>query len=339
MPNKKKYSPEDIIRLITKSKLTGRGGAGYPTGPKWEEMYLRKHKKIYIVVNGSEGEPGTKKDGYILQNHLDKLIEGIKIAYKIFPNTLKIYIYLRKDYFNKYHQLIEEKTKGLPVLVFREPGGYLCGENTVLINSIEGKRFEPRRKPPYCSEVGLWDLPTLVNNLETYFRIAQVIDNEYKNTKFYSLGGDIENSGVYDLPVGLTIAQILKKTNNQMTNNQFIQVGGGASGKYFLPSETEKQSADLGTAAMLVYDSNKISFTDLMSEKLSFLVAENCGKCTPCREGLFRLMELTKNGKIEEKEAVDVIENLLLSSFCGFGVGAGQAFTSLWERKDKIWKK
>jgi NADH:ubiquinone oxidoreductase subunit F (NADH-binding) len=329
----------EIIEKIKSSNLVGRGGAGYPTGPKWEQMYLQKHKEMYMVINGSEGEPGTKKDGYILKNHLDELIEGIKIAYKVFPNTLKIYVYLRKDYFDQYHNLIEEKTRMLPVIVFKEPGGYLCGENTVLINSIEGKRFEPRRKPPYCSEVGLWGLPTLVNNLETYFRIAQIIRGVYKNTRFYSLNSDLTNEGVFDLPIDYTIAQVLKITNNQLTNNQFIQVGGGASGKYFLPSEIEKQSANIGTGAMFVYDSQKIGLIDLMIEKLDFLMAENCGKCTPCREGVFRLMQLAKAGKILEQEAIDVIENMLNSSFCGLGVGAGESFTSLWEKKDIIWKK
>lgn len=332
-------SPFEIFDKINKVSLTGRGGAGYPTGLKWGQIFKKKHQKMYMVVNGSEGEPGTKKDGYILKNHIDELIDGIRTAYKIFPNTLKIYIYLRKDYFDQYHQIIEEKTKDLPMIVFKEPGGYLCGESTVLINSIEGKRHEPRRKPPYCSEVGLWGEPTLVNNLETYFRVGQIVKGEYKNTRFYSLNGDVANEGIFDLAVGYTISEVLDNTNNKLTSSQFIQVGGGVSGQYFLPSEIDKQSANLGTGAILVYDSQKISFIDLMIEKLNFLLMENCGKCTPCREGVFRLMEIVKQGKILEQEAIDVIENMLSSSFCGLGVGAGQSFTSLWEKKNKIWKK
>jgi len=334
-----KRSPIEIIDLIKKANLVGRGGAGYPTGPKWEEMWKKNHKKIYIIVNGSEGEPGTAKDGYILKNHLDELIEGIRIAYLVFPNTLKIYVYLRKDYFDSYHKIIEEKSQGLPLIVFREPGGYLCGENTVLINSIEGRRFEPRRKPPYCSEVGLWGEPTIVNNLETFFRIGQIIKGEYKNTRYYSLSGEVDNKGVFDLPVDATMGEVFRLTNNKLKNTYFIQVGGGASGKYFLPSEIIKEKASIGTAAIIVYDSTKINLIDLMKEKLDFLLAENCGKCTPCREGVFRLIELVKEGKILEQEAIDVIENMLNSSFCGLGVGAGESFTSLWRKKDQIWKK
>jgi len=332
-------SPSEIIDKIKKTNLTGRGGAGYPTGSKWEQMFSKEHQKMYMIVNGSEGEPGTRKDGYILKNHLDELINGIRITYKIFSNSIKIYIYLRKDYFEEYHQLIEQKTKDLPVVVFKEPGGYLCGENTVLINSIEGKRFEPRRKPPYCSEVGLWGLPTLVNNLETYYRISQIVKDNYEDKRFYSISGEASHPGVYDLSNDITIGELLKKTKNEMNNNYFILIGGGAGGEYFTKEEIDKQSANLGTGAIIIYDSKKISLIDLIVEKLTFLLVENCGKCTPCREGVYRLKELVDSEKIEESEAVEVIYTMLESSFCGLGTGAGESFTSLWEKKDKIWKK
>lgn len=327
----------DIINKIKQSGLIGRGGAGYPTGIKWEQMTKQNHKQIYMIVNGSEGETGTSKDGYILKHYLDDLIRGIKIGYQIFPQTVKIYIYLRKDYFDQYQKIIEEKTKDLPIIVFCEPGGYLCGENTVLINSIEGKRLEPRRKPPYCSEVGLWGLPTLVNNLETFYQIAKIVNNKYNNTRLYSISGEISNPGVFDLSNDLTISQVLDKSNNKMSKDQFVQVGGGASGQYFLSSEIANQPANLGTGAIIIYNSKTISFLELMMEKLNFLLAENCGKCTPCREGLYRLMELTKANKLTEKEAVEVIYAMLETSFCGLGTGAGISFTSLWRKKDKIW--
>ena len=124
-----------------------------------------------------------------------------------------------------------------------------------------------------------------------------------------------------------------------INSNCFVLVGGGASGKYFLNEEINKQSANLGTGAVIIYDSKKISLIDLMTGKLSFLLVENCGKCTPCREGIYRLKELVDSGKIEELEAVEVIYAMLESSFCGLGTGAGESFTSLWEKKDKIWKK
>ena len=328
----------EIIEKIKSSGLTGRGGAGYPTGLKWESMYNSSYSEIYIVVNGSEGEPATEKDGYILENYLTELVEGVRIAYKIFSHTKKIYFYLRKDYFQKYKKLIEKKTSGLPVVVFKEPGGYLCGENTTLINSIEGKRLEPRRKPPYCSQVGLWGLPTLVNNIETFYRVYQIVNNQYKKTRFYTLTGEITNPGVYDLSLDLSLKQLFEKTDNQLTENHFVQVGGGASGQYFSYDELESQSANLGTGAVIVYNCQKIDFFQLMKIKLDFLLKENCGKCTPCREGLFVLKQMIEKKQISDQMRL-IFSALKKTSFCGLGEGAGVSFISLWNKKDKIWKK
>lgn len=333
---------EEIIEKIKKSGLLGRGGAGYPTGVKWEEMYKKNHPLIYICVNGSEGEPGTLKDGYILENHLKELIEGIKIAYYLFPQTKKIYLYLRKDYFEKYKEKVEELKDNLPLEVFREPGGYLCGENTVLVNSIEGKRWEPRRKPPYLSEVGLWGKPTIVNNIETFYRIYEIVNDKYENKRFYSIAGEAKNPGVYDLPVEMTIEEVLKATNNQITKDQFVQLGGGASGIFYTYEEIKTQSANFGTGVILIYSKNKINIIEIFKEKLEFLIHENCGKCTPCREGLYQLYQLTLNNKLSDEKNSQLVENLIenlkTASFCGLGNGAGQAFKSLWQKKDRIWQ-
>ncbi|GAB4219740.1 MAG: hypothetical protein Fur009_7280 [Candidatus Microgenomates bacterium] len=332
---------EDIIDKIKNSGLCGRGGAGYPTGIKWEEMYKKNYPLIYICVNGSEGEPGTKKDGYILENYLKELIEGIKVAYFLFPQTKNIYLYLRKDYFEKYKDKINSLKENLPLEVFKEPGGYLCGENTVLVNSIEGKRWEPRRKPPYLSEKGLWGAPTIVNNIETFYRIYEIVNNKYKNNRFYTIGGLAKNPGVYDLPIEITIAEVLKLTDNQITKDNFFQLGGGASGIFYTFDEINSQSANFGTGVILIYNKNKTNLTEIFYEKLSFLIKENCGKCIPCREGLYQLFELTKNNFLVDKKysqkIEDLIENLKTASFCGLGSGAGQAFKSLWQKKDKIW--
>lgn len=332
---------KEIIEKIKKSGLRGRGGAGYPTGVKWEEMYKKNHSLIYICVNGSEGEPGAKKDGYILENYLKELIEGVKIAYFLFPQTEKIYFYLRKDYFEKYKEKIEALKGNLPIIVFKEPGGYLCGENTVLVNSIEGKRWEPRRKPPYISEVGLYGKPTILNNIETFYRIYEIVNDKYKNKRFYTITGEAENPGVYDLSINLTIAEILKITNNKITKDNFIQLGGGASGVFYTNNELENQSADFGTGVIWIYDKNKTDLTKIFKEKLEFLISENCGKCTPCREGLYQLYQLVEKNQLEDKKnsqlIEDLINNLKTASFCGLGSGAGQAFKSLWGKKDKIW--
>ena len=335
-------NPLKTIEKIINSGLCGRGGAGYPTGPKWQQIYQKNHKELYIIVNGSEGEPGTYKDGYILENYLNELIDGIKIAYQIFPQTKKIYLYLRKDYFEKYHQKIESLKTDLPLIIFKEPGGYLCGENTVLVNSIEGKRFVPRQKPPYLSQVGLFGKPTIVNNIETFFRIYQIVNKKYKKTRFYSLT-NTKNGGktVIDLPLTDTVYQVLKKTDFLPKSSEkfFVQVGGGAAGIYFTKEEIINQNANLGTGAIIIYFQNQISLQKLIKEKLAFLMKENCGKCTPCREGLYFLYQKLINNDLQDKNINDIIENLINASFCGLGQGAGESFKSLWLKKDKIWQK
>ena len=331
---------KEIIEKIKSSGLCGRGGAGYPTGKKWEEMYKKNPKEVYICVNGSEGEPGTKKDEFILEHYLKELIEGIKIAYFLFPQTQKIYLYLRKDYFEKYKEKVELLKDDLPLEVFKEPGGYLCGENTVLVNSIEGKRFEPRQKPPYLSEVGLFGKSTIVNNVETFFRVYQIVEGVYENKRFYTIGGEAKNPGVFDLPVDMTIKQVLETTKNQIDRDQFVQLGGGASGIFYTIDEINSQSANFGTGVILIYN-KETSVDQIFKEKLEFLIKENCGKCTPCREGLYFLYQLVENNQLldssQEKQIEDVIENLTLASFCGLGSGAGYAFKSLWIKRKKIW--
>ncbi|MCX7881384.1 MAG: hypothetical protein N2482_02665 [Patescibacteria group bacterium] len=332
--------PNEIIEKIKKSGLTGRGGAGYPTGVKWERMYQKNHQLIYIVVNGSEGEPGTLKDGYILKNYLKELLEGIKIAYQIFPQTKEIYLYLRKDYFKMYKEKIEALKGSLPLIVFKEPGGYLCGENTVLVNSIEGKRFTPRQKPPFISEIGLWGKPTLVNNIETFFRVYQIVNDKYQQTRFYSITDtQTKKQIVIDLPLNLSIYEVLNQAGFLPKNNDFfVQIGGGAAGQYFTPDEIKNQNANLGTGAIIIYHQKQISLEKLIEEKLNFLMKENCGKCTPCREGLYYLFQQLKNNNLNDKKITDVINALENTSFCGLGEGAGVSFKSLWQKKEKIWR-
>lgn len=331
----------ELIQKIIDSGLCGRGGANYPTGIKWQQIAQKNHPEIYIVVNGSEGEPGTLKDGFILANHLKELIGGIKIAYQIFPQTKKIYLYLRKDYFKKYQKEIDALKENLPITAFKEPGGYLCGENTVLINSIEGKRFTPRSKPPYLSEVGLWGKPTIVNNIETFYRVYQIINKQYHQTRFYSIT-DTKNGQqtVADLPLNFSIYQVLKKTGFLPSNSEnfFVQVGGGAAGEFFIHDEIRNQTANLGTGAIIIYYQKNTSLASLIKEKLNFLTKENCGKCTPCREGLYYLLQQQKNNHLDDPKIPDIIDNLINASFCGLGEGAGTAFKSLWMKKEKIWQ-
>ncbi len=339
----KQLSSEELLTKIEKAHLVGRGGSGYSTATKWKEMFAKHHDSIYMAVNGSEGEPGTLKDGYILKNCLPDLLYGISQAYVIFPQTKSIYLYLRKDYFETYKDAIENELKNsvptLPLLMFKEPGGYLCGENTVLVNAIEQKRLEPRRKPPYISEKGLFDKPTIVNNLETFYQIGKIAKDEYRDTRLYSITGAITNPGVYEEANTITVFELLAKTNNVLGDTMFVQLGGGASGIYLTKEELAQTPANRGTGALIIYDSTTCSFLSLLTEKLQFLIGENCGKCTPCREGLYRMHEMVTKGQWNETLAKDIAETLAKTSFCGLGVGAGNAFVSLFTKKDQLWKK
>ncbi|MFZ2025000.1 MAG: NADH-ubiquinone oxidoreductase-F iron-sulfur binding region domain-containing protein [Microgenomates group bacterium] len=335
-------SPEELLAKIANAKLIGRGGSGYSTATKWKEMFEKHHTELYMAVNGSEGEPGTQKDGYILEHHLTNLLEGILAAYTIFPQTKTIYLYLRKDYFETYNEKIKQelthKYPTLPVVVFKEPGGYLCGENTVLVNAIEGRRLEPRRKPPYISEVGLFGQPTIINNLETFYQIGQIANNVYDDTRMYSITGDIPHSGVFAASTTISLSDLLKQTHNDIPHS-FVQLGGGASGIYVTEDEFATTPANRGTGAVLVYDNTKHTLMELLKVKFTFLINENCGKCTPCREGLFRLHEMVTTNTWDETRATDIASALSKTSFCGLGLGAGMALTSLLEKRTRIWKQ
>lgn len=336
-------TPQQLLGKIEAANLVGRGGSGYSTAVKWKEMFAKQHKSIFMAVNGSEGEPGTLKDGYILEQHLEALLDGIATAYRIFPQTKTIYLYLQKKYFATYKERIEEIVRTnyshLPVIVFEEPGGYLCGENTVLVNAIEGRRLEPRRKPPYISEVGIAGEPTIVNNLETFYQVGQIAKDAYHDTRFYSLTGDIPHPGVFDESNIITVQDLLTKTNNVPNAPYFVQLGGGASGIYLTPDELEKTSANRGTGAVIIYETANHPLQKLLQEKFAFLLAENCGKCTPCREGIFRLHEMVKTNTWDEAFARRIASALAKTSFCGLGIGAGNALLSLLSKKGKIWTK
>lgn len=334
---------EKLLDAINLAHLVGRGGSGYSTATKWKEMYDKKHPEIYMAVNGSEGEPGTLKDGYILKHHLDALLFGIDCAYSIFLQTKTIYLYLRKDYFTEFREAIEVLIKKaypkLPLVVFCEPGGYLCGENTVLVNAIEEKRLEPRRKPPYISTKGLFGLPTIVNNLETFYRVGQIANGTYQDTRLYSITGEVQHPGVYDAKNNITVEKLLIQTNNPISQSAFVQLGGGASGMYVPYEKLAETPANRGTGALLIYDARKISFESLLQNKIQFLLGENCGKCTPCREGVYRIHEMLTTKTYNETTCLAIAETMAKTSFCGLGAGAGTAILSLLRNKEVLWKK
>lgn len=322
----------NIIEKIKESGLTGRGGAAFPTFLKWEAVKNAYGEKKYVICNGSEGEPGVMKDGFILENYPEELVNGIKVALETFSNS-EAYIYLRKDYYDKYKQKLVELTKNFAITLMKEPGGYLCGEETTLIESIEGKRFEPRLRPPFPTESGLHGCPTLINNLETFYWISKISKDEYHGNKFYSISGDVKKQGVFEFPEDWSIEQILKETGNLPESLFFVQAGGGASG--IIKTHEELHGKIGGSGSIVVYDKEKNDPKELMKKWIDFYYNENCGKCVPCREGVYRIKELLDKDLKDEKNLEtlkDIIFNLKESSFCPLGKSVSAPFESLLEK-------
>lgn len=296
----------NIIQKLKNSGLTGRSGSGFPVWQKWQAVkqaiadnppsLLRSfgEAKKYIICNGSEGEPLVFKDKYLLEKYPQEVINGIKIALKTINNS-QAYIYLDKDYFQLFKKTLEDLIGNLPIKLFEKPFGYIAGEETSILNAIEGKKPEPRIKPPYPAEAGLWGKPTLVNNVETFYWVSKIDKGEYKSNRFYSIEGDLENKGVFELPETKTIEQILKETNNWPDFDFFTQIGGGACGAIMLAGELNQPIK--GAGSIIVFDKNKTDVWQLMRDWAEFFHQNNCDQCTPCREGLYRILELMGQGK------------------------------------------
>jgi NADH:ubiquinone oxidoreductase subunit F (NADH-binding) len=328
----------EIIEKIKDSGLKGRGGAGFPTGIKWESVVsaLEKRKtedknaKAYVVCNGSEGEPSVLKDDFILENYPEEVIDGIKIAMETI-GAKEAYFVLRHDLFEKHADNLKGIIGKKKIKLFKKVGGYLCGEESTMIETIEGKeRKEPRDKPPYPTEKGLWNCPTLVNNIETFYSVALISKGAYQHERFYTISGDVQNSGVFCFPEYWPIEKVLHKTENFPNEDFFVQVGGGASGKICAENELEQEVSGMG--AIIVYIISKTDIKQLMKKWIEFFYAENCGKCVPCREGVYRIKEILEKEEINYKDMKDILFNLRESSFCPLGKTVAVPFESLIEK-------
>ena len=317
---------EDVIAKIKDSGLTGRGGAGFPTGQKWEMVKNRKADKKYIICNSSEGEPGVFKDLYLWEKHAEEVVEGIRIALSVIDNSTA-YIYLNHEYYAKFKAELEKMCEGMPVVVFEKRWGYLGGEETAACEVIEGKRPVVRKKPPFPGESGLWGFPTLINNVETFYHVAKIMGGEYKNSKFFCVSGDVKKAGVWEFPADITVDKILEETGNLPEEEFFVQVGGGATGEIWLSNELDKPIC--GASAIVVYDKKKTDPFELMRRWADFFLNENCDKCVPCREGVYRISEMVKSGKLDRKFLDDLFFILENTSFCALGKSVATPFRSL----------
>jgi NADH:ubiquinone oxidoreductase subunit F (NADH-binding) len=331
-----KLKPEDVIKKIKKSRLTGRGGANFPTGIKWEITKNAEGKEKYLICNAHESEPGTFKDRFIIQKNPENLIEGIAIAsYAIGINKAFIYLKHEYSYLRKNLERVIEASKNklkkinLEIEIIKGAGAYICGETTAIIDSIEGLRGEPRKKPPYPSEKGLFRKPTCVNNVETLANVPLIfIDNKWDNNlRLFSVSGNIKKPGVYELPLGFPINKLLSKVEpyNKVKALYFGCAGGcippeGDLGK----EEIKNKGAMLGNCSIIVVD-NSNDIVDIAKNIVEFFVHESCGKCTPCREGTYRVLEILEmmaDGNATKKELAlleELSNTICETSFCGLG--------------------
>jgi len=319
----------EIIEKLKAAGLRGRGGAGFPAWQKWQMVKDAPGETKYVVCNVSEGEPAVAKDSHILEKWPDIVIEGIESAMNE-VGAKKSYLYLRQDYFDKFKDTLAEIIGVRPIEIIREPGGYLGGEETALLESIEGKAVEPRIKPPFPPQAGLWGRPTLINNLETLYFAARIVRGEYKNTRFYTIAGDCAVPGVFERGEGLTIKEILEKTGNWPKDEFFVQAGGGASGAIMLADELEVPLSGVGS--IVIYDKAKTDPRQLGLKWINFFIAENCGKCVPCREGVYRLREIFSKEPLDIARAQNIVKLLAAASFCPFGKGVANSPGSLLEK-------
>lgn len=315
-----------IIKEIEKYNILGRSGCCFPTAVKWAAVKREKASPKYIICNGSEGEPGNKKDGYILRHYPEYAVEGVKQALKTINNSLA-FIYLRKDYYRKFKRKLKKLSKGYPITVFKKRGGYLAGEETVICEIMEGRKGEPRIRPPFPAQAGLQGCPTLVNNLETFYCVGKIAKKEYENERFYTLLGDIKNKGVFKLNKEDTIKEILKKTDNYPAFDFFVQAGGGAMGEILLPKELNKKINGIGS--LIIFNKKRTDPFKLMKNWASFFLAENCDKCTPCREGMYRINEIISSKKLDKKSLQDIFFVMQKTSFCPLGRNAYRPFETL----------
>jgi len=354
-------TPDEVIQEVTDSGLRGRGGAGFPTGKKWMFAKMAKGEQKYVVCNADEGDPGAFMDRSILEGDPHCIIEAMMIAgYAIGAN--KGYIYVRAEYpiaVQRFQRAIEQaKEYGIlgsnifgtdfefDLAIRLGAGAFVCGEETALLESIEGRRGQPRLKPPFPANAGLWYKPTLINNVETYANITKIIINgakwyssigteTSKGTKVFALGGNVVNIGLVEVPMGTTLREIVFDIGGGIPDGKEFKAAqtGGPSGGCIpaehldTPIDYESLSAIgsmMGSGGLIVMDNTKC-MVNLAKFYLGFTVDESCGKCTPCRIGTQRMLEILEritegNGETQDIEKLEKLANTIKNaSVCGLG--------------------
>ena len=361
--------PDDVIQLVKDSGLRGRGGAGFPTGNKWGFIPQGDNKEHYFVVNADESEPGTCKDTPLMMANPHVLIEGVIIgSYAIRANYA--FIYIRGEVTHvvrRVQQAIEDAYKAgllgknilgkgfdLELVLHVGAGAYICGEETALLDSLEGFRGQPRLRPPFPAIAGLYAKPTVVNNVESVASVPAIVNNgvawftamgteKSKGFTLYSLSGHVNNPGQFEAPLGITLRQLLEISGGVRSGHKLkFWTPGGSSTPIFtdahldVPLDYEGVSAAgsmLGTKALQIFDETTCVVRAVL-RWTEFYKHESCGKCTPCREGTWWLVQVLKDlesGKGTEADLdklLDLCDNIMGRSFCALADGAASPIIS-----------
>ncbi|OFY38413.1 MAG: NADH dehydrogenase [Bacteroidetes bacterium GWF2_40_14] len=355
--------PNELINELISSELKGRGGAGFPTGLKWKISAEEVNDVKYVICNADEGEPGTFKDREILSKVPFKVLTAIAICGHVIGAKIG-FIYLRGEYFflqtelnkaiNEFEYYCREINFDFSIKIFMGSGAYICGEETALFESMEGKRGEPRNKPPFPSSFGYMGKPTVINNVETLAHTYTIF--KYGSKRFYDLGvqysrgsklfsvsGDTPKPGIYELELGMSLADFVDEFGDDDT--KAVQVGG-ASGflvprKRFNETNIGFQGKLVGISlptggSMMLFNSSRSMF-NVLDNYLNFFAEESCGQCTPCRVGCQQLLRGIKAVKRGEKNAqyldkmLKLAETMQFTAKCGLGQSVANSFSSIVE--------
>jgi [NiFe] hydrogenase diaphorase moiety large subunit len=349
--------PDAICQEVLDSDLKGRGGAGFPTGLKWRFAAQQKETVKYIVCNADEGEPGTFKDREILDQVPGKVFCGMAVAARAVGSKYG-YLYLRGEYkflipklnqhLDLFHKMMDEFNLNFRIQIRLGSGAYICGEESALFESIEGKRGEPRNKPPYPTSVGLFGKPTAINNVETLVYTVMIMKygaahfrelgtKDSRGSKVFSVSGDTPKAGIYELELGMSVGEFVEEFGDGDT--KAVQVGG-ASGfcvprKRFNETIIGFEGVPTG-GSMKLFNSTR-SMYHVLHNYLDFFTEESCGQCTPCRVGCQQLLKGIEAVKRGEKNAryLDELVKLAITmkraAKCGLGQSVGNAFRSIVE--------
>ena len=345
-------SKEDLLKSLDDASLRGLGGAGFPTGRKWRAVLGEPGPRL-MAINGDEGEPGTFKDRYYLETDPHRFLEGMLIGAHI-VDAQDVYIYIRDEYPASRAILEKEIAKlpaGGPTLHMRRgAGAYICGEESSLLESIEGKRGLPRHKPPYPFQVGLFGLPTLINNIETLFWVRDIVEkgadwwkshgrNERFGLRSFSVSGRVKNPGMKLAPAGITVRELVDEFCGGMADGHKFHayLPGGASGG-ILPASMDNIPLDFGTlekygcfigSAAIVILSDKDDVKAAALNLMRFFEDESCGQCTPCRAGTEKAVRLMENSVWNTELLGELSQAMRDASICGLGQAASNPLTTV----------